>query len=99
MASSAFEAEQNILGATCQLVDNADLTLRQALVVHPCVEDPQIDAFEFIYPTRRHRVPFTLLGYDVTTKTSGTALRHDSTPDLPGRFSVSSARGATMRGP
>ncbi len=48
MTSPAFEAKQNILGAPGQLVDQTDLAGRQGLFVHPCVENREVDSFDFL---------------------------------------------------
>jgi hypothetical protein len=72
------------------------------LLIHPGIEDFQIDPFEFVYARRCHCVPFALLGYDVTTNTPDTAFHLHSTPfhsDLIAGFSMSIARGATLRDP
>ena len=86
----AFEAEKDILSAPCELVDDADLAGGQILLIHPGVEDLQIDPFEFVCPSRCHCLPFALLGYDVTTNTPDTAFRLRS---------MSDERDATLRDP
>lgn len=46
MTPAALEAQQDILGPAQQTVDQSDLALRQSLLIHPHVENLEVDALD-----------------------------------------------------